>query len=283
VRPRDLASKRLLGWLNLAVRGRHRAFREAAAITAAFLEDLRAQEPDAILSTGDLTGLSLPEEFAMARAALRPLLDDPRLTGIPGNHDVYVRAAVAQRLHERSFGEWMRTDFSADDFPAALRGLHPYPLVRLLGLDAAIVCLRDVGPTALHDSTGTVGERQIEALHHVLHHPRLASRTRLLALHTSPCRAGGAPDRRLHGLRDWRQLLAVAREGGVACILHGHIHGRFVVRGWAGTNITVANPGSLTSSRHDRAYHLLTVTGGKVAIEARRYEADRGVFAACPA
>ena len=71
---RDLLSKRLLGWLNLSVR-RFDAFRDASEVTRALVRDLQEQQPDHVVSTGDLTGLSLRSEFEQAQEALGPLLE----------------------------------------------------------------------------------------------------------------------------------------------------------------------------------------------------------------
>ena len=46
---------------------------------------------DYLVISGDLTQLALPEEFAKARMALRPLLkNQERVSIVPGNHDYYV-------------------------------------------------------------------------------------------------------------------------------------------------------------------------------------------------
>src|SRR4029450_13583263 len=129
---RDLASKRFLGWANLAFGGRYDVFRDAASVAGASPKDVIELAPDHIVSTGDLSGLALASELESARRALGPLATDPRVTGIPGNHDVYVRAAVRQGLYERAFGAWARTDWPEDPAPPEVRVLRPDPPLRLL-------------------------------------------------------------------------------------------------------------------------------------------------------
>lgn len=281
---RDLVSKRFLGWANLRFFHRHRDFADAPLVLRAFLDDLAAVGPDAIVCTGDLTGLALPGEFAAARQALAPLLDDPRVTGIPGNHDVYVRSAVDLRLYEESFGAWTRTDLAPEDLPPDLRGLYPYPLVRLLGEETVLVALRDVRPNALHDSSGRVGREQMAALDALLAHPRLARPTRILTFHTSLLRADGRRDPWHHRLRDGDELLEIAKRRGVSLLIHGHRHRRFVFPAGQRTPVAMANPGSLTSAHGDRAYHIyVTEAGGRgIAVEARRYDAGTGRFVPWP-
>jgi len=285
IRWQDLLGKRLLGWVNLALLGRHGVFAGAAGVAHALVRDLlEVVRPDHIVSTGDLTGLSLPGEFKAAREALGPLLADPRVTGIPGNHDVYVRGAVRDRLYESAFGAWTRTDLAGEELPEGHRVLHPYPLVRFLGSDAALVCLHDVRPNPLHDSSGLVGPRQLAALEAVLQSPRLYGRVKVLALHYGLCRADRSPDTRIHGLRDASEVIRVAARGGVALVLHGHLHGRFLLPRAEGWPFVIANPGSVASAKphHKRAYHLITIGDGVLRIEARRFDEAEACFKAWP-
>jgi 3',5'-cyclic AMP phosphodiesterase CpdA len=272
---------RLVGWTNLAFFGRFASHRDAPAIARALVRDLERLAPDHIVSTGDFTGLSLRSEFAAAREVLLPLLDSGRaVTVIPGNHDVYVRSAARERLYESVFGPWIRTDLAPEDLPAGTRDLYPYPLVRFLGEEAVLVCLRDVRPTLILDSSGRAGKRQLLALAALLRHPRLAGRTKVLVLHYGLRRADGTPDAWHHRLRDAEAVLALAEEAGVVLALHGHIHSRYVLPSGTASPVAMANPGSLTSSHGARAYHLITLDGGAVSIEARRYDAAAGEFVA---
>jgi 3',5'-cyclic AMP phosphodiesterase CpdA len=239
---RALLSKRLVGWLNLALLGRHAHLRDGAEVTAALIRDLEALRPDHVLFTGDATALALPSEFEGARRALAPLIERGRVTGIPGNHDLYVRSVLRDGLYERLLGAWERSDWPA-----------PPPIVRLLGDEVALLVLKDARPTPLHDSTGLVGEEQLRKLAAILRDQRLSKRTRILALHYGPRRADGRPDRRLHALRDADRLLAVAAAGGVDLVVHGHLHDRFVLGRGQGTPLPIANPGSLTYSTMARA------------------------------
>ena len=54
------------------------------------VDDLRAQKPDHIAVTGDLTNIAMREEFENARLWLEELGPPDRVTAIPGNHDAYV-------------------------------------------------------------------------------------------------------------------------------------------------------------------------------------------------
>lgn len=269
---RALLSKRLVGWINLRFLGRQAALAGAPEITRALLEDLHRVRPDHILFTGDVSSLSLPSEFEAARGVLDPLLDDDRVTGIPGNHDVYVGAAAREGFFERWFGDWVRTDIARDDLPPELRGAYPYPLLRHIGDEVALLCLRDVRPTAPHDSSGHVSELQLAALEHLLDGPALRQRVRILALHYGLRRHDGSPDTYLHRLRNADRVLALAEKKRVHLVVHGHIHRRFVHAAATVSPVAIANPGALAYSGLDRAYHIYTVDGGEIFLEARRYD-----------
>ena len=265
---RAMLSKRIVGWLNLQLLGRKGDFREAASITSALVEDLRELQADHILFTGDLSGLALDSEFEEAHRLLEPLLGSDRITGLPGNHDFYVPAAARTGTYDRLFGVWEKSDLA-----------EPPPIVRLLGDDVALIALRDSRPNAFHDSSGLVGADQLGRLEKTLADPALEGRRKLLALHYGPRRSSGEPDGRLHGLRDAEALLSIAHEGGIELVLHGHLHNRFVLPAGDGTPITIANPGSATHSRYERAYHIIETGAEGIELSARRYDPDAGAFA----
>jgi predicted phosphodiesterase len=104
----------------------------------------------------------------------------------------------------------------------------------------------------------------------------------VLALHTGLCRADGSRDRLLHGLRNAREVHAAAARLGIALVIHGHIHRRFVIPAGERQPFAIANPGSLTSRHHEHAYHILEIDGGRIRLDARRYDAARGAFVPWP-
>ena len=62
--PRDLATKRLSGWVNMRLLGRARRFRHAPEVVAAMMRRLRETLPDGLIFSGDATKLGFPAEFA---------------------------------------------------------------------------------------------------------------------------------------------------------------------------------------------------------------------------
>lgn len=271
IRWRELLSKRVVGWANLRFFGRYGHLKSALRVTSALVEDIVALQPDHVLFTGDVSSLSLREEFEDALRVLAPLIDAMgpdagRITGIPGNHDVYTGGAAEADVFGELFGDWLRSD---DDAPT--------PILRRLGDEVALMALIDSRPTELLDSSGRVGEEQLSRLDALLDDARLQGRRRILALHYGPRRRDGSPDSNLHGLRDSHELLKLV-DGRVDLIVHGHLHDRFVLRKGDHTPVTIANPGSATHGAHDRAYHLLYVDGDGIRLAARRYDEDLGAF-----
>ncbi len=104
-RVRDLFGKRIVGSANLYLLGRRAKFAEASqrAAVAATL----AEEPDAVVITGDLTAQALDAEFSAARALLDPVLARFPTVILAGNHDTYVREPSPGARLRQVFGPWM--------------------------------------------------------------------------------------------------------------------------------------------------------------------------------
>ena len=273
---RALLSKRLVGWANLRFCGRFAALRDAAEVTRALVDDVLRLAPDHVLVTGDLTGLALAAEFEAAHRTLRPLLDatlaaePPTITGIPGNHDVYVRRALREGNYRRLFGAWECSERTGSP-----------PIVRILGDDVALIALVDSRPAAPYDSSGRVGREQLARLDALLDDPEIRERRRIVALHYGLCESDGRPGGRFHGLRDAPQLIDVLR-GRVDLVVHGHLHDRFVSRDASSAGVPIANPGSATDARHERAYHVIEVERAAIRVLTRRFDAARSQFVEWP-
>src|SRR6202050_2104499 len=86
----ELANKRALGFINWQ---RQRKYIHRPEVLDAVTRDVKEQATDHIAVTGDLVNLSLPTEYRRAEAWLNALGTPRNVTVIPGNHDVYIRAA----------------------------------------------------------------------------------------------------------------------------------------------------------------------------------------------
>lgn len=220
----DLAPKRLLGAANLLLR-RQRRFRDAPEKIAALASFAERERIDAVLCTGDYTALGSVAELAAARQAIAPLIT--RRFGfatVPGNHDVYVESGALEQRFERAFAGLLVGD--APDL--AVDG--PWPLVRWLGDEAAIVCVNSARPNPqLWRASGRIPPVQLAALRRALSDVRLRDRFTVVATHHGPLRADGRADVFWHGLVNADALLAAVGPRPHTVLVHGHLHHAFAL------------------------------------------------------
>ena len=146
---RELAGKRMLGWLNWN-RGRRETHR--MDILDQLLADMHAQEPDHIALTGDVVNLALPGEYPPARAFLERVGKPDALSVVPGNHDAYTKGGAVRLLSE--FDPWMRGD---KDGAHPLDETERFPYIRIRGR-VALIGLSSAVPTAPFMATGKLGD-----------------------------------------------------------------------------------------------------------------------------
>jgi 3',5'-cyclic AMP phosphodiesterase CpdA len=202
----DLAGKRVLGWLHWR-RTRHRIHR--AEQVDRLVRDLKAQAPDHVAVTGDLVNIALAAEFPPARAWLHTIGPPHDVTLVPGNHDAYVRSALAEQASH--WGEFMRGDDAATSVPQ-------FPFVRRRG-PLALIGLTSAVATGPFMATGRLGPEQIARLEALL--PRLAGHFRVVMVHHPPGRSRSG---RFKRLTDAPALRAALARHGAELVLHGHDH-----------------------------------------------------------
>lgn len=229
VRLRDLANKRVLGYLSWRF---HRRTEHRREVLEALLCDLRDTKPDHVVITGDLTHVGMPGEFAEAGEWLHARWPPSRATVVPGNHDAYVSAAW-----DRTFALWapyMVSDSGQPDGNAgsSLRDMFPSVRVR----DAtALIGISTARPSAPFLAVGTVGQAQLRKLERVLEETGRQGLFRIVLLHHSPAPGALAWRKRL---TDGAELRAVLARRGAELVLHGHAHHASLARlatphGWA--------------------------------------------------
>ncbi len=216
----DLANKRWIGAMNLlSNRGRH----YHVAAFEAMVTDLNEQGVDHVLCTGDVTNLALRREFEFARSKFdRLTLGPTAVTVVPGNHDAYVAEGVP--LFAEMFGDYATTDagweWSEDHRHSADDVMH-WPIVRVRG-DLALVGCSTSRQTPWFTAYGKLGPGQLARLAHVLADPRLAGKTRIVAIHHPP--AGARARNRIRGLKDHAEFARVVATAGCDLVVHGHEH-----------------------------------------------------------
>jgi 3',5'-cyclic AMP phosphodiesterase CpdA len=278
-----LLGKRGLGFLSWHLR-RRRAHR--AEVLEALLRDLEQSRPDHVVVTGDLTNVSLPEEFVAARGWLTRLGSPDRVTAVPGNHDAYVRIEEARSI--ALWSEYLVSDPGGQDLLLEVCALEKteaigFPSVRLLA-GVALVGLCSALPTPLFHATGEIGEAQLARLEAVLAELGARGYLRVVLVHHPPA-PGSVSARR--ALRDGEALCAVLRRCGAELVLHGHLH-RTRVDALQGPAWPIPVVGGRSASHGgggaDRLarYHLFGIGGRaaapRIVMREREYDPQAGAF-----
>jgi 3',5'-cyclic AMP phosphodiesterase CpdA len=264
---RDYLSKRVTGWLNMKLLGRARRFRHAEQTALAMMQHIRSHPPDHLIFSGDATALAFEAEFAAAARVLG-VGDEglPPGLAVPGNHDYYVGRPVRDRLFERYFAPWQLGErVDSHHYPFAQRVGH----VWLIGVNSSVTTFWT------WDATGFVGPHQRERLRQLL--KSLSPGPRILVTHYPLARSKGQRERLFHGLRDWRDMIRLAAEGGVSLWLHGHIHKPFVLDTPKVAPFPVICVGSGTQT-NIWTYNEYRITGNCLTLTRRRYSTTEGQF-----
>jgi 3',5'-cyclic AMP phosphodiesterase CpdA len=211
---RDFASKRIVGYTNWR---RNRSGAMTSETLDRLVEDLRAQKPDHIAVTGDLTNIAKTEEFKNARRWLEALGPPDRVTAIPGNHDSYVPGAHSR--YRRLWAPWMVSD-DAEHVGAAL-----FPFMRRKG-KVALIGVSSAVASAPFMATGRVGESQTERLAALLREARAEGLFRVILIHHPPKLID--PRSTWRKLTDGKRFRAAVERFGAELILHGHEHTRMM-------------------------------------------------------
>jgi len=258
----ELASKRVLGFINWQ---RKRKFVHRPEVLDAITRDAKQQAADHIAVTGDLTNLSLPAEYKRARAWLDALGTARDVTVIPGNHDVYVPAAVQSPA--AFWGVYMRGD----------DGLIGFPFVRTRA-NVALIALSTGVPTGPFMATGRLGQQQLSGLAEALAQTR--NLFRVVLIHHPPL---SPPQRHMRRLIDAAELRQVLAQHGAELLIHGHDHERAVVRldGPRGTKIPAVGAPSASASAphgHENAggYNIYRIDGDTGAWRCELIARERG-------
>ena len=207
VRLRDLASKRVLGYVNWH---RNRSGPMSAGCPARVVEAVRAAGADHVAVTGDLVNIALPAELEPARAFLASIGPGHDVTVVPGNHDAYVPGALAKA--SVVWGPWMRGD--ADHGEPVWPTLRRRGPLALIGVSTA----RASGPFM---ATGVVSVPQATRLGDLLEATGREGLFRVVLIHHPPLRGSTPWHKRLIG---GSRVRTAIRRFGAELVLHGHTH-----------------------------------------------------------
>jgi 3',5'-cyclic AMP phosphodiesterase CpdA len=273
--------KRTLGWLNWH---KNRRTVHTRAALDALVDDLRAQQPDHILVSGDLVNIGLPREYEAAHAWLETLGSPSHVSVVPGNHDIYVPLAT-----DPGVGRWaayMASDAFGRGFGAREGALEPgslgaghgprstcnsatFPYVRRVG-PLAIIGVNSAIVTAVGYATGRVGVAQLARLAALLDDLGRTGLLRVVMIHHPPV-PGLAPDRR--ALADAAGLEAVLRDKGADLVVFGHNH-RNIRSSVGATQLVGVASASAARTHHGEpagCYNLIEAGPAGIKVETRGF------------
>lgn len=277
-RLRELAGKRLTGWINWR---RGRALTHDMQALDRIRRDMLAFEPDHIAFTGDVVNIGLAAEFPAAGAFVQTLGPPDRVSFVPGNHDAYVRGSLGPL--RQYLGPWMRGDDG--EAPGPFDG---FPYVRRRD-GVAFVGLCSGVPTMPFLASGRLGARQRAAAEAMLAQLRAERLCRVVLIHHPPHMRGAGPGRGLTDAPEFERMIARV---GAELVLHGHNHVISLAR-IAGPDGMVPVLGAPSASamagthNHLAGYHLIRISPDGVrsslVAETRGFTAgDRDIVQALP-
>jgi 3',5'-cyclic AMP phosphodiesterase CpdA len=269
-RPGEFLGKRAVGLANLVV---NRVRKHKMELLEDLRIDLRAQAPDHLALTGDLSNVALAGEW---RAALSWIdmsgVPPESVSVIPGNHDAYVEAVVKNRAFERLFAAYQTSDVER-------AGDETYPFVHLRE-EVALVGISSSVATGDLGAWGEIGEAQLARMEAILRAPALTGKTRIVLIHHPPVVHKAGEQR---NLRDRDAFAAVLARAGAELVLHGHDHEdqRAELVGPGGRPIPVIGAGSASyAGGPDRRarYSLYEIEGGAIIWTSRVHDEGTDTF-----
>ncbi len=203
---KQLMSKRLYGYIFWKLsKGKRFDFSMLKEIK----EDIKKEQLDHIVVTGDLTQLCLPEEFYKVKTFLQSLHSQENISIIPGNHDFYVSEGKKHFYKEFQL---------------------QYPFVKIIN-NCALIGVNSAVVTPPVVSYGYLTQSQIKKLQEITE--RLDNRYfNILLIHHPP----------INGITFWnkalintKEIIKILKTGIINLVLYGHIH-RFSIRYFSSIN-----------------------------------------------
>jgi 3',5'-cyclic AMP phosphodiesterase CpdA len=202
----ELMNKRITGYLNWRI-NRHSTL--AGDGLTNLVRHMHEQAPDFVAITGDLVNLGLEAEANTAWNWLQTVGDPSVVCVAPGNHDAYVKPALAWNAER--WGDYMRGE-TIDE--------AQFPFVRRVG-DAALISCSSAVPSAPTFAIGRFEQAQADRLARILKLLGDAGYFRVILIHHPPNLEARSVRLGLRGAKRFRKAVA---EQGAELILHGHTH-----------------------------------------------------------
>ena len=209
VTPRELASKRITGYVNWHRNRRKRLF---GNILDSLMDEIKAAKPDHLVMTGDMVNLAAAAEIKAIARWLAAAGDPSGISLVPGNHDAYVPGAF-----KKTCAAW-RPYMLGDDGSRSVSGDNLFPFLRRRG-PVALIGVSTATATPPFMASGVFGHRQAERLATLLENS--ADFYRVILIHHPPVRGATNPLKRMIGIGRFSRVL---QRASAELVLHGHTH-----------------------------------------------------------
>ena len=278
IRKRDFFNKRLFGYLRWKLKRRTEHSDELLTILS---RDLQRTKPDHIAITGDLTQLSLPIEFEIARDWLQTLGSADRVTIIPGNHDTYVKTAWHHTFTHLL--DYMAADLRNQPAPLITSLEELFPTLRIRNR-IALIGVNTAYPSGPFLATGTIGSSQLIKLEAILKHLSGKHLFRIILIHHPPPQKIVSWRRSLTDAASLRMLI---ERYGAELVLFGHTHKTIHsdLNSPSGLIPAIGAPSASSLSHKDERrsrYYLYTITstaeGWQVHLDERLFSLEQYRF-----
>ena len=252
--PRELASKRITGYINWHRNRRKRLF---GNILESLLADIKSAAPDHVAVTGDLVNLGAKAEIDAVADWLTDVGEPDFVSVVPGNHDAYVPGSF--KLACRAWRPYML----GDDKPASSAGENLFPYLRVRG-QSALIGVSTAHATPPFMASGIFDRRQAHLLSDILRQVEDDGLFRIVLIHHPPVRGATSMHKRMLGIGRFSRVL---EESGAELVLHGHTHLDTLYRlpGRGGEVPVVCVPSASEAPGGNRpasGYNLIAVDGG---------------------
>lgn len=231
-------SKRALGLLSWTKR---RQFQHSNQFLEVLIDDIKREDPDLIVITGDIVQLGTELEIQSAKNWLLELFGDLPIMIVPGNHDNYSRDSFKFLL--RYWSEFLHV------FPE-------FPSVRQFK-NLTLVGLMSAQPMPFWSARGDLGERQLAKLKTILSENR--NKLICMFMHHPPYLKGINRRKSLKMTRQFRSLLS---EHQVALICHGHLHRNVEFNGLSPTKVFCTASASACLGNNLASYRIFDFNFG---------------------
>ncbi len=255
IRKEGFLSKRVTGWLNHTMNRQDQFQTETRDRLIRYLTDT---DWDYLIFSGDLTTLSLEQEFREARNQLEPLIQKGTVIMTAGNHDRYIESALKPELMAQIFSDCF--PFNQQQSPA--EGIRHLELGR-----KAVLFEMDMSRPRLHHSSR--GEIQTDLkISTAFITEKYADRLKLVVGHYPAFLPADVKEGVMHKLAGKKRLQQFLVNNNIDIYLHGHIHKTWQITPPNDTRPLCLNAGGCSwhLSGPWSGFHKITITGNRYEI-----------------